>query len=494
MLNLHDLLDHLMQKQADWLQLQPGFPPTLLLGKLPHPLPYPSAKSLAIERLVEGLVDVHQRDALERGFPTEGYIERNAGERFRFKAQRLPSGMSIAFSIHGKKKATPAAAFESDVQPLIEEPTAPEPAPAEQASSPSVELLEETLRQALKRGASDIVLSCGHPAAARVSGGFEDIGDHVFSDRDIKEGLAPMMSEIRWGHLEETGNADLAYELLGPRGERQSRFRVNVFKQMSGLAAAFRPILDEVPNFSMLNLPKAMTSIVDFAHGLVLVTGPTGSGKSTTLASLIDHINEARSCHIITLEDPIEYLFRRKAAIVHQREVGTHVESFSSGLRAALRENPDVILVGEMRDRETIASALTAAETGHLVLSTLHTGTAAQAIDRIIDVFPDHQQQQIRTQIADVLKGIVTQRLLPTTDGNHRVPAIEIVRVNAAVSNLIREAKTHMIASQLQRGLGEGMIPFDHSVAHLIRTGWVSRETGFRVCQDRRTLETLLGT
>jgi twitching motility protein PilT len=222
------------------------------------------------------------------------------------------------------------------------------------------------------------------------------------------------------------------------------------------------------------------------------MTGPTGSGKSTTLAVLLEHINRTRARHVITLEDPIEYIYARKRSIVHQREVGIHVDSFATGLRAALRESPDVILVGEMRDLDTIGAAITAAETGHLVLSTLHSGSATMAIDRIVDVFPEYQQSQIRTQLADVLRAVVTQRLIPSTNPRKRVPAVEILRVNYAIANLIREHKNHQITSQIQTGREDGMVPMDRSLAELVRGGKISREVAMRSSNDPRHLKGML--
>jgi twitching motility protein PilT len=284
------------------------------------------------------------------------------------------------------------------------------------------------------------------------------------------------------------GNLDLAYELQDAAG-RTRRFRVNIFQHLEGVATAWRPIWDEVPSFEMLRLPKQILELSHLPYGLILITGPTGSGKSTTLSALIEYINQTFQKHIITLEDPIEYRFKDRESVIHQREVGIHVDSFSTGLRSALRESPDVILVGEMRDQDTIAAALTAAETGHLVLSTLHSGHSAQAIDRIIDVFPEHQQQQVRVQLADVIRAVVTQRLLPTLDGNKRVPAVELVQATYAVANTIREGRTHQLTSLIQAGIKNGMIPFDISLAGLVNEGLVDAEVAARLARDKTFFE-----
>jgi twitching motility protein PilT len=231
-----------------------------------------------------------------------------------------------------------------------------------------------------------------------------------------------------------------------------------------------------------------VADLVQFNHGLVLITGPTGSGKSTTLCALIEHINQTQQRHIITLEDPIEFLFTRKDSVVHQREVGHHVDSFATGLRAALREDPDIILVGEMRDKETIQAAITAAETGHLVLSSLHCGSAAQAVDRMIDIFDENQQNQVRLQLSDVLRAVVTQRLIRNASGIGRVPAVEIMRINPAISNLIREKKSHMMTNQIQTGRGEGMLPFDTSLVQLVRSRHITVESALSMANDRSYL------
>ena len=346
---------------------------------------------------------------------------------------------------------------------------------------------------AWQRGASDVVLSGGPAGSAsvRVAGELLSLPGAAFSDDEILASLGPTFTAERRQHLETAGNIDLAVEIAD--GERKCRFRVNVFRQMRGLAGAWRPIWDRIPEMATLHLPPELLTLTENPHGLLLVVGPTGAGKSTTLAVLLDHVNRTQARHIITLEDPIEHMFHPHRSLVHQREVGVHVGSFSDGLRAALRECPDVILVGEMRDLDTIGSALTAAETGHLVLSTLHSGSAMQAIDRIIDVFPQHQQSQVRIQLSDVLRGVVTQRLLPTADGKGRVPVLEVVRMSYAFSNLIRDKKTHLFASQIQTTMKEGNIPFDMSLARVVKEGLVSVETALRSAHDPQYLRTLIG-
>lgn len=250
------------------------------------------------------------------------------------------------------------------------------------------------------------------------------------------------------------------------------------------MALALRPVRSDPPTLDVLNLPSELAELASTPSGLVLMTGTTGSGKSTTLVALIEHINRSAHKHVITLEDPIEYEYQNRRALVHQRQVGVHVKSFSEGLRAALRESPDVILVGEMRDHATMQAALTAAETGHLVLSTLHAADAAMALDRIIDSFPEHQQIQVRHQLAGALRAVVTQRLLPSRTLPQRVPAIELLRVNTAVATKIREGRGHQIQSEIQKGRADGMLSFDLTMATLVRRGVLTSETAMAHASD----------
>lgn len=352
------------------------------------------------------------------------------------------------------------------------------PAAAQHPPRNLLRMLELTL----ENRASDLLLPVGGQAAMRAGGEWTELPSPPIQAEDLlalfSQVLTPRHREI----LLRTGSTDLAYVLLHERGSR--RFRVNLFYQLSGLCAALRPIWDDVPTLAQLNLPDSLKHLVDPPHGLVLVTGPAGSGKSTTLTSLIDHLNRTRACHVVTLEDPIEFVHPRRKAIIHQREIGAHVESFATGLRAALREAPDVLLVGELRDLETISAAITAAETGHLVLATLHAGSAAMAIDRLIDVFPEHQQSQVRLQLSGVLRSVMTQRLLPGTRPTSRYPALEILHVNHAVAHLIRDRRVFQIPSQIQIGREDGMLSLEHSLVELVRTGRISRETASKATSD----------
>lgn len=325
--------------------------------------------------------------------------------------------------------------------------------------------LADLLRTAVEKGASDLHLTAGRPPVLRINGELNFIENQpVLTKENIPILLEPMLTDERRGELERNGQVDFSYGLPG-----LGRFRVNVFHQRSTVSAVMRLIPHEIPTFERLGLPEVVKDFTEKTRGMVLITGPTGSGKSTTLASLIDIINTNRSCHIITLEDPIEYLHNHKRSLINQREIGTDTVSFAGALRAALREDPDVILVGEMRDFETIQTALTAAETGHLVFATLHTNDATQTVDRIIDVFPPHQQTQIRIQLSLTLQGIVSQQLLPRADIPGRVLACEVLVATSAVRNIIREGKTYQLPTVMQTGGKLGMQTMDSSLRDLYR-------------------------
>ncbi|HZL04616.1 MAG TPA: type IV pilus twitching motility protein PilT, partial [Coriobacteriia bacterium] len=297
-----------------------------------------------------------------------------------------------------------------------------------------------------------------------------------------------MLSEEQRKRFETELELDFAYSIPGV-----SRFRANVFQQRNSLGAVFRVIPLQIPTIEQLGLPKVCTYLADRPRGLVLVTGPTGSGKSTTLAAMIDHINNTRPVHIMTLEDPIEFMHRNKKALINQREVGEDTRSFASALKRVLRQDPDVILVGEMRDLETISAAITAAETGHLVLATLHTTGGPATIDRIIDVFPPHQQQQVRMQLSVTMEGILSQVLLRSTDGKSRVMAMEIMLGVPAISNLIREGKTHQMPTIIQGGQSVGMQTLDQSLKALVQGGQITYEEAMSKAQEPHELASLLG-
>ena len=338
--------------------------------------------------------------------------------------------------------------------------------------------MDSLLEIARDVGASDVHITVGLPPKMRVNGTIEDIIPHVLTSHDTQTLVLSIMNERQVATLKRDGEADFSYST-----EALGRFRCNVFRQKNSFAAVLRLINTVIPAPEKLGLPWSVMDLAKRKRGLVLVTGPTGSGKSTTLASLINMINENRKEHIITLEDPIEYLHQHKNSIVNQREIGFDTLSFANGIRAALREDPDVILVGEMRDQETIGAAITAAETGHLVFSTLHTIGAAATIDRVIDVFPPHQQQQIRVQLAGVLEGVVAQQLLPRQEGG-RVAAYEVMLAVPAIRNLIREEKSFQIPSIIQTNKKMGMQTMDDAIYDLYMKSYITAETAISFAHD----------
>jgi twitching motility protein PilT len=332
--------------------------------------------------------------------------------------------------------------------------------------------IDTLLEQMVAHDASDLHITVGSPPALRLRGHLHRLDQLPrLSADDTRQLLYRILSTEQQKQLELNRQIDLSYSMPGV-----ARFRVNIFSQRESLAGAFRLIPAELKSLEELGVPASLYQLCHRPRGLVLVTGPTGSGKSTTLAALIDEINRNRADHIITIEDPIEFLHKHKRCIVNQRELGPDAVSFAEGLRGALRQDPDVILLGEMRDLETISTALTAAETGHLVFATLHTQDASSTVDRLIDVFPAGQQGQIRTQIAATLQGVVTQTLLPTADGQGRVPAVEILFPDDAVRNLIRQAKVEQIYSIMQTGTKRGMMTLEQALADLVLRGVVTEE------------------
>ena len=340
------------------------------------------------------------------------------------------------------------------------------------------ENIQEMLMRALELKASDLHLTAGLPPMFRINGVLTPMENSGrLKPDDTRRLVNELLDESAHQRLKENGEVDFSYAIPGI-----SRFRVNVFNQRKSLSAALRVIIPDIPTVNDLGLPDILKDLAMKPRGLVLVTGPTGSGKSTTLAAMVRHINTNRNCHIITIEDPIEYLHNHNRCMINQREVGDDTRSFANALRAALREDPDVILVGEMRDLETIGTAIMASETGHLVMSTLHTSSASQTIDRIIDVFPPNQQQQIKVQLAAVLQGIISQQLLPFPDGSGRVAAVEVLLVNDAVRNMIREGKTHQIDTVIQTGIKAGMAPMDYSLANLVKRKAVTLEEAKSKC------------
>ncbi|MBD5519732.1 MAG: type IV pilus twitching motility protein PilT [Lachnospiraceae bacterium] len=339
--------------------------------------------------------------------------------------------------------------------------------------------IEEIMKTANDAGASDVHITVGVPPKMRVNGKLITMDYPKMMPADTMEITLGIMNESQREKFEERGEFDMSFSI-----PELGRYRVNAYKQRGSAAMALRLVGTVVPSPEVLGVPSSVINLYERKRGLILVTGPTGSGKSTTLAAIIDKINNNRDAHVITLEDPIEYLHQHKMAMVNQREIGLDSQSYANALRAALREDPDVILVGEMRDFETISVAITAAETGHLVLSTLHTIGAASTVDRVIDVFPPHQQQQIRVQFANVLEAVISQQLIPTMDGQGRVAAFEVMHANHAVRNLIREGKSHQLVSVMQTNRKMGMVTMDESITQLFYEGKIDREMAIQFAVD----------
>lgn len=344
--------------------------------------------------------------------------------------------------------------------------------------------LDEYLTQAFKHGASDVHLTSRHTPLMRLHGELVALDTEPIDEETLTGLLLKIVSPEQREQFLKNYELDFAYEIKG-----LSRFRVNLFYQMRGIAAAFRTIPMRIFTLEELKMPKGIYDLARLKKGLVVVTGPTGSGKSTTLAGMIDLINEERHDHILTIEDPIEYTHASKKCLINQRELHAHTHSFANALKSALREDPDVILVGEMRDLETIALAITAAETGHLVFGTLHTKSASETVDRIIDVFPSDQQQQIRTMLANTLQGVVAQRLLRRADGKGRVAVTEVLVATPAIRNLIRENKTHQIYSAIQTGGQNNMQTLDQSLLYYYNLGQISLEDAQREAHDKHSFK-----
>ena len=389
--------------------------------------------------------------------------------------------------------AAPAQAAPLTAEDFPMREAAPAPVEAVDAASAADEdkdpNLGDFLMAVIERGASDLHLTGGLPPMVRIHGELQPIpGYRKLLPKDLQELIYAMLTQKQREQFESNLELDLSYALPG-----QARFRVNVFQQRDAVGAVMRLIPYGIKTLEDLGLPQSIRQFTSLKRGLVLVTGITGSGKSTSLAAMLDVINTERHDHIMTVEDPIEFLHRHKSCIVNQREVGQDTQSFSNALKYVLRQDPDVILVGEMRDLETISSALTAAETGHLVFGTLHTQDAPQSIDRVIDVFPPHQQQQVRVQLAGTIAGVVSQQLVPTVDGKGRAVAVELLIATPAVRNLIREGKTHQIYTSMQAGGAHGMQVMDQHLAELVKKGKVTYEAALERSHHAEEFNRLVG-
>ena len=350
--------------------------------------------------------------------------------------------------------------------------------------------IPELLGKLLEMQGSDLHLTAGTPPTVRVHGELERLDDYPpLTPRALQGMIYAILPQKMRERFEQELELDMSYSLPG-----RARFRVNVYMQRDAVGAVFRVIPFEIKGLDDLGLPPVAADLARFPRGFVVVTGPTGSGKSTTLAAMVDVVNRERAGHIMTVEDPIEFLHKHKTCVVNQREIGADTHSFAAALKHVLRQDPDVILVGEMRDLETISTAITAAETGHLVFATLHTQDAPQTIDRIIDVFPPHQQQQTRVQLSTTLQGVITQQLIPTVDGKGRVVAAEVMVATPGIRNLIREGKVHQIYSAMQAGGRYGMQTMDMSLASHVKAGRVTQQMAFERCHDPEELQRLIGS
>ena len=394
----------------------------------------------------------------------------------------------VVASMYGAEEPVAAAGGGTSGDAAVQiDPQAGE-APVVDDFGPTELHVNDLLQRVVDLGGSDLHLTAGIAPSVRVHGDIKQLTEFpVMTASEIRRMIFAILTQKQRERFENDLELDTSHSVPG-----LGRFRVNVFLQRDAVGSVMRVIPFEVVPFEQLGLPKSTLQFAHLPRGLVLVTGPTGSGKSTTLASMIDIVNSSKPCHIMTVEDPIEFLHNHKTAVVNQREVGEDTFSFANALKHVLRQDPDVILVGEMRDLETISTALTAAETGHLVFATLHTQDAPQSVDRIIDVFPAHQQQQVRTQLASALQGVVTQQLVPTKDGRGRAVAAEVLVATPAVRNLIREGKTHQIYSAMQAGGQYGMQTMDMSLASLVKQGRVSRELAIERCANEQDFGRLL--
>jgi len=382
--------------------------------------------------------------------------------------------------------APAAAAPAAEVAPRRAVPAKPAAAkPAARAAAPAQagarEALHAVLREGVAAGASDVHLHSNAVPRWRRHGALEVRGEAPLAPEQAAAMLRSVLSPEQLARLDAEGQVDFAYTL-----EKTGRFRVNVYQQQHGLDAVFRAIPDHPPSLDELGLPNSLARLTNFHQGMVLLTGPAGCGKSSTMAALLNLVNEERSDHILTIEDPIEYVHASKQCLVNQRQVRTHTESFARALRAGLREDPDVIAIGELRDLETISLALTAAETGHFVLGTLHTSSTIRTIDRLVSVFPPDQQGQVRTMLSESLRAVVSQRLVPRADGAGRAPALEVLIANKAVGNLIRENKSFQIRSILQTGGAQGMCLLDGSLEELVKAGTITKEEARRHCEEAK--------
>jgi twitching motility protein PilT len=498
------LLGIVEMKRADGLVLALGEVPALLLGGKRTPLTMPTLSPEMMEPLLNDALNPDERSALRDAGVVDTTYRSSAYGAFSIRAQSSGSQVVLTLKRGAAKRvddahAKPIAAAPASLpfvapardiavtEPVIQERTLQADRSRAHTHSPFDDVLDE----AIERRASDVILSSGRAPLLRIDGALVASHDAAPTPAATLEAyLTAQLMDERWRDFDAMGSADFALSHIHSAGS-SARFRANAFRHEGGVALALRTIPAEIPSLAELHLPSSLMQLVEQRSGLVLFTGPTGSGKSSSLAALLEHVNRTRAAHIVTLEDPVEFVYQSKRALVHQRELGRHVADFASGLRAALRETPDVLLVGEVRDPETIRMTLTAALTGHLVLSTVHSGSAIMAIDRMIDAFPESEKLHVRQDLAACLRHVVAQQLVPTTSGG-RLPAVEILSVNHAIAAQIRDGRTHMVATHLEAGGDDGMVPMNRALANLVRSGRVSRSVALTASDHREALEKLI--
>jgi twitching motility protein PilT len=467
-------------------------PPIPLLGRIALHLKLITVEQLAEATRRQGQAGGEKRLGeilVETGVLTQAQLDKVLRTRQQMIAKQLAKSAAEKAAPGPEPGAARAAAAAPPPPKPATAPAASRARSAERpdttpsASSTADEELLALLRQGLERGASDVHVHAGTPLRLRLHGRFEALGDRPIAPAAAERMLRSALGSEQAKRFDTRGEIDFAWTVPG-----LGRFRVNVYRQLRGLDGVFRSIPARVPTLQDLGLPVSLAKYTNYHQGLVLVTGPANCGKSSTLASLVDLINEERAEHILTVEDPIEVLHPAKRCVVNQRTVGPHTDSFARALRAALREDPDVIVIGELRDLETISLALTAAETGHLVFATLHTSGAIRTLNRIIGVFPADQQDQVRSMVSESLRAVISQRLVPAADGKRRVPALELLVNNKAVGNMIRENKAFQLQSVMQMGAAQGMCLLDDSLAKLVKEKVVAKDEALRHCEDPRRI------
>jgi twitching motility protein PilT len=477
-------------QRANALLIASGQVPVLEIGGASRSLSMPPLDDETVRILLRELDGGLIADELATCGSSTFVYEPNGGPRYDVHVATSAAGVSLSFR-PGMTRARPEDGSRlkrsSETEPCVSPSFASIPSSEQDGLQEG--RIASLLIRAVGMGCEDVILSTSGPPRLRIDGRMERVGERAVDADELDAFVRAAADPSRTDALRETGSTDFGLSLRSDQGT--ARFRANVFCHQDGTTAVFRPIRSRIPTLRDLGLPDDFTSLVSHPHGLVLLTGPAGAGKSTTLVSLIEHVNQTRQRHIITLEDPIEYLYAPAQSLIHQREVGRHLESFSSGLRAALRESPDIIVVGEMRDTATMSAALIAAETGHLVVSTLHAGSTTMAIERVLGAFPPHEQGRIRLQLAAVLRGVVAQVLLPGIPPLGRVVAYEKLVINHAAATKIREDRCHQLGTILQSGRSEGMVPFEVTLADLVKRRRINLETALSASPDPEQLRKL---